>query len=162
MLCRFPRIDINCRHLTLKITIEQFWCAVKLFVTLPLNPTGGSTPDPSYKLALAKVAGAYTHLNSAACATTPLGVLVEFFLHRGLPLLFSHLCVKWLLQICVASKICIFICLYLDGILVYTYTSFGPSFRRTVALKLSASGGFSRPCDQGLCPGHRWGPKSPL
>jgi len=57
---------------------------------------------------------------------------------------FSQLCVKRILLIHVASKICLFIYLYvyLDGIGVLA-TRFGPTFRHTIALKLSDSGGFA-------------------
>jgi len=52
----------------------------------------------------------------------------------------------------VTSKICPFIYLYLDGIRVLA-TCFRHFFRRTIALNLSASGGFVPwPRDQRLCP----------
>jgi len=60
MLRRFPRI-FKCQHLTLNSTIQLLQCsyAVKLLIILPLDTTGGSAPDPRYRLAFTMVAGAY-------------------------------------------------------------------------------------------------------
>ena len=80
---------------------------------------------------------------------TPLGrgegVMIEFFLRGGLPLLFSQLCAKRLLPTHMAIKIglCLFIYSYLDCINILT--SFGPSFRCAIASKLSASGVHLKP-----------------
>jgi len=81
------------------------------------------------------------------------GVLMEFFLHGGLLLLFSQLCVKWLLLIHMASKICLSVYIYME--LAFWHQVLG------IPLGVWLLQGFQLqgicPMTWGSAPGPRWG-----